>query len=146
MMNAPSPRQFRIIAILGLILKLIYLLDLPDWKFSGEIRELMLWNYFGSLLPEQSVYYLWWLYFIAFVVGSLLFILFVSWSRWLLLVVIIYSLLLELGCGVLVTAPLENFLGSLAFWFFVVPFVLSFFPPCSAYFDKANQGEARPQP
>jgi hypothetical protein len=93
------------------------------------------WMYYGAVLPEHLLPPLWNFAWASFILGSVLFALGFSWARWLLLCNLALTALLNLVSGIYVSTALEAFLSFLVWWLLWVPFVLSFFEPCSAYFS-----------
>lgn len=136
-MTHPNRRQFVLWAWLGVLANgasgfLAIVANAPD------ANDALSWLYYGSALPATLLHPLWSLVWAGFILGSVLFALGFSWSKWLLLCVLVITQLLNLLSGIYVTTALETFMSYLAMWLFWVPFVLSFFEPCSTYFSPSG--------
>ena len=142
MIPFPSKPVFRGLSLAAVVLQVIAMLSwICDWTFGGEAANTALqWSSYGSILPYAIVY--WWgqAYPILFSIGLLFFFLFHGWSRIFLLCLLVISLLLTPLSGLSVSDALSSFLYSLANLVFWLPFLLSFFSPCSEYFNKTQNG------
>jgi len=106
------------------------------FPISEGFENALGWTYFESILPWRALWWFWVIDSFANVITLFLFCCLVPWSRWLFLGLTILSVVMTLLSGLYVTTPIPDFfslLGATIFWF---PFVLSFFPPCSNYFQK----------
>jgi hypothetical protein len=138
----PNKRAFRGLTLVAVVLQVLAMISwICDWTSAGEAaRTALQWSSYGSILPYEIVY--WWgqSYPILFSVGLLFFFLLQGWSRIYLFGLLVLSLLLIPFSGLTVSDSLSSFLYSLANLFFWIPFLLSFFPPCSEYFNKTQNG------
>jgi hypothetical protein len=138
MIPFPSKRDFRLLTLVAVALQVIAMLSwLFGWILGGDAARTTLQSAsYGSILPYQVVY--WWgqAYPILFCIGLLFFFLFKGWSRIFLLGLLCISLALVPFSGLNVTDAMPSFLYSLANLVFWIPFLLSFFTPCSEYFNK----------
>ena len=102
---------------------------------SQEITDALSWNGYGSILSEESSQLLSYVQLGALFIGVVGFLAFGGWSRYLLLGVFIGTYAIIPFCGLSVTQGISEAFIYFGSGFFLVPFVLSFFQPCSAYFE-----------
>lgn len=133
-MEYPTQKQFKVLAWLNVLLTVISYWVVPVYEFVDSDGAFS-WLYYGACLPATLLYPVWNSMPIIFLVCYVLFALGLSWSRWLLICLVLLTLVLILMSGIYVSAPLYNFMSLGAFAFFV-PFVLSFFGPCSTYLSR----------
>ena len=133
-MKYPSRPLFRTLSWLGVVAITAqaywYVVASP---LSAEIP--FSWMYYGAIVPARLLVTLWNFLWVSFILGSVLFALGFSWSRWLLLCNLAVTALLNLVSGIYVSSALDAFLAFLGWWLLWVPFVLSFFEPCCTYFS-----------
>lgn len=136
-MRPPSKRQFRNLTIIGLVL--IFSGSVMEHRRiptpSQEITDALNWNGYGSILSDESSQMLFYVQIGAVFVGVVGFLTFGGWSRCLLLGVFIGSYAIIPMSGLFVTHGVSLAFIYFGSGFFMVPFVLSFFQPCSEYFE-----------
>lgn len=100
------------------------------------------WRGYGLMIPEEFASVVWVFWLAGLVVGLLGFLLFESWSRLLLLGVMIGAVLLSPFSGLNVSWGVYNAPGYIGSLFIFLPLVLPFFPPCSDYFARSDPVES----
>lgn len=138
-MNLPSKAQFRLLSIIGAFMMTVGVILAELIPLSAGFENALQWTYFESVIPRQVAWWFWSIHQAAIWIACLLFCLFVSWSRWLVLGLIVASIFMGLFSGLYVGIPVRDFIyyiGTVVFWF---PLILSFYPPCSGYFTRKNE-------
>lgn len=138
-MKHPPRLVFRMLTSVGLVLTGLYWLAFEFRWFapSSLVQETLDLNHYGAAIPVAVLNTLWWIFFGASVVGGLAFLLFLPWSRGLLVAVLALETALMPFDGLYTSTGLYDFIGVLADLCLTVPLVLSFFPPCDGYFKKS---------
>jgi hypothetical protein len=141
-MNFPSKSTFRwLVGVsLSLSIPLYYAQYAEIFSYPHEIEDALALGYLGSPLGETSVNWIYWGFVVADTIAGIGFFFFCSWSRWCLLALTIASPFFALVLGVSVAAPPEKFVDGMSSLFLYLPLVLSFFPPCSGYFENSGKG------
>lgn len=142
-MKHPSRSAFRVIAVLGMALSGISYVGLEYRWFvhSQPALDALDWNYFGAILPFDVLPWVWWALLAAWAVGSVAFVLFASWSRLLLGALLTAEFLVMPFQGLYVSTGIHDAIGGIGSLCFLVTFVLSFFEPCSRYFEREPNKE-----
>jgi hypothetical protein len=146
-MRHPTKSEFRWLAFTGL--SVVFFAAMLEYfripQPTEETTNALDWNYYGSPLPYDVLVSLYGLLTVAFVVGGVAFLCFQAWSRWFVFGCFDGQFLLRPFLGLYVVRGLPDTLGQIGGFLFLVPFVLSFFAPCSGYFgSRAAQPAATP--
>jgi hypothetical protein len=140
MFQFPRKDTFRRLILLAIALQIVAMtFTICHWVSGGRAaRTALQWAGYGSFLPYNFVY--WWgqLFQMLFTIGLLFFFFFHSWSRIFLLGLLLLSVVLVPFSGLRVYDAQTAFLYDIANLVYWVPFLLSFFPPCSEYFKKSG--------
>ena len=139
--NYPTREQFRYIFLVGLLISILAGLmeGLRIPKPSQEVSDALDWNYWGSTMSPEGQVVIWFLLIGSSAVGAIGFLLFYGWSRWLLLFAIILEIMSSPFLGLYVIRGITYGFGYLGGLLFFIPFILSFFQPCSEYFIKTKK-------
>ena len=136
-MNHPSRNQFRLISAAAI--SLIFLgvsfdiLGVP--RPTNEIIELMKWNGADLKMSVSSYQTLYLMLMGGFLIGSFSFLCFWKWSRHILIACLLVSNLITGAQGVIVVQGLPEAIMGFGGLLIFFPLVLSFYPPCSHYFE-----------
>lgn len=136
-MKHPSKEQIRVLAFAGILLTAtgslfdVFQFPSPTPEESAALE----WNYWNALIPYTAQITIWALVGSSTLVGVIGFILFQAWSRWLLLGSMALLALTSPFMGLYVARGLGEGLTTIGGLLFMFPFVLSFFPPCSDYYN-----------
>jgi hypothetical protein len=137
-MNYPSKNQFRAISAGAFALIILgtafAMLGIP--KPSNEVRELMKVNGMELRIAVSSYQTLYLMVSGAFLIGALTFLGFWKWSRHILIVCLLVSNLVTGVNSVVVLQGLPEALAGFGGLVLFFPLVLSFYPPCSHYFEN----------
>lgn len=136
-MKHPSRNTFRAVALLGFVLTGISYVGLENrwFVYSQPALDALDWNYFGAILPDDFLPWVWRALLASWVVGAAAFVLFASWSRPMLAVLLAAEFVLMPFQGLYVSTGIHDAIGGIGSLCFLVTFVLSFFDPCSRYFQ-----------
>ena len=110
----------------------------------AEIANALDWNYYGSSLSYESMNVIYTLLSVGYGIGFLGFLFFKEWGRWVILACWGAHILVTPFLGLYVTRGLPSALSQIGGFLFLVPFILSFFTPCSSYFVRQPGGEENP--
>ena len=138
MINFPSRKLFQKLAFLGLLLSVVaYFLALFRIPTpSKEVNDALDWNFYEASIPIETLQLILLMMFFIYIVSGIGFIFFLSWSRQALVFCVCVSIALMPFQGIYVTTGIFDFINNIGTIMLMVPIVLSFFPPCSGYFEK----------
>ena len=140
MIPYPSKKFFRQQLIFGLIVwSASYVVSYYNYDVNsvGE-ADVLTWNYYGSKIPEELVWLLNMFLSAVFVIGVIGMIFFQGWGRILLLVQLVIGCFITPFMGLIVTTGALDMLYIISSVLIGVPFILSFFEPCSSYFQTSS--------
>ena len=125
----PTLRQFRFVVAFALALQLI--LFLGDYFDAFPIplnsRDAFAWKLFGSLLKEQYVFAVWWVWF-ALHLGSLVgLLLLLRPARYFASLALGLGVLLPCWMGIQVASPTEGFVSQAYYVFYLLSIGMAFF-------------------
>lgn len=129
--------------LLSLLASLMDQLGIPPP--AQEISDALEWNYYGAMAPFPLLMAVLWVLLLGYLIGGIGLVCFTRWSRGVLLLVIVLSVLITPFSGLSVSRGLPLAISSLGSMLLLIPLVLSFFPPCSGYFQQ-NTGAGNPVP
>ena len=136
-MNHPSKNQFRLLsaAAIGLVF-LGASLDMAGIpRPTNEIIELMKWNGTDLKMSVSNYQTLYLIAMGAFLIGSFSFLGFWKWSRHILIACLLLTNLMTGAQSVIVMQGLPEAVMGFGGLLLFFPLVLSFYPPCSHYFE-----------
>ena len=146
-MRHPTKCEFRWLAFLGLSVVVVAAM-LEHFRIpqpAEETANALDWNFYGSPLPHEALISLYGILLLGYVVGGIAFLCFHAWSRWFICGCFVGQFLLSPFLGLYVARAFPDTLGQIGGFLFLVPFVLSFFAPCSGYFGRRDaQPAAQP--
>ncbi len=141
MLSHPSPKFFRQLLLFGFIVWIsTYIVTYTDYDVKSRDELVALdWNGFGSTLSETAFWVLLGAKEILFGVGLMAMLMFRGWGRFLILGSLLIEFLSTSFMGLIVfTGPMDML--CLLYWVLVwIPLVLSFFEPCSSYFNRSKK-------
>jgi len=144
MIPFPSKKYFRLQLILGLVIYVLYFVigytgyDLRD---QAELNIASL-SFYGSIIEIETAYLLYDFIAVVNVCGVVGMILLQGWGRFLILGGLLVEFLATSFCGIVIMTGMSNMLYILVQVLVGVPWVLSFFDPCSRYFEKQELKES----
>jgi hypothetical protein len=133
-MRYPTRTEFRWLAVSGLVLAVGGSL----MQVFASLHESDLPDYLGDSSPHLAVIAVRTVAGLASLIGCIGFLLFEAWSRWWILSAWCVRIAVRPFEGVEVLPAWPDALATLGSSLFIVPFVLSLFPPCSGYFIRHN--------
>jgi hypothetical protein len=125
----PTLRQFRFVVAIALALQLVLFLGnyLDAFPIPSNSMDAFAWNLFGSLLKEQYVFAVWWVWF-ALHLGSLAgLLLLLRPARYLASLALGSSVLLPCWMGIQVSSPTEGFVSQAYNVFYLLSIGMAFF-------------------
>jgi hypothetical protein len=133
----PSRNQFRLLSATAIAIAFVgVFLDMTGIpKPTNEIIELMKWNGTDLKMSVSNYQTLYLMFMGVFLIGSFSFLGFWKWSRHLLIACLLLSNLMTGVQGVIVMQGLPEAVMGFAGLLLFFPLVLSFYPPCSHYFE-----------
>ena len=135
-MKTPTKRQFRVLTIAGFLIGLLGTL-MEYYRFPKPLPEestALDWFGYGTVLSNEVYGLAMRVNVVLYYTSACAFLLFKPWSRWLLLASMILTALMSATGGLQVFRGITLFTTDVGSMFFMFPFVLSFFEPCSQYF------------
>jgi hypothetical protein len=131
-MRYPTRTEFRWLAVCGLVLVFTGRL----MQVFASLDESELPDYLGGSSPHLALIIVGTAAGLASLIGCIGFLLFEAWSRWWILSAWCVRIAVRPFEGIEVLPAWADALAALGSFLFIVPFVLSFFPPCSGYFIR----------
>ena len=141
MLKHPSPKHFRFLLSFGFIVWVaMFIVEYYgfDVNTNDEVTALQ-WNYHGSKLPYATVDFVYWFGTILYGVGLIGMMFMRGWARVLVMLSIIIDFITTGFMGLLVVTGTMDMLSILVNIVVGVPLVLSFFEPCSRYFQAPKK-------
>ena len=138
MIPFPSKKYFRIQLIFGLVIYVLYLVvGYTSYDLRDQIGfDMVALNFYGSIIDIETAYLLYDFVTVVNFCGVLGMILFQGWGRFLILGGLLVNFVITPFCGMVVITGTMDMLWILTEVLVGVPWVLSFFEPCSQYFIK----------
>ncbi|MGE9269108.1 MAG: hypothetical protein ACQKBY_13530 [Verrucomicrobiales bacterium] len=139
-MNYPTKKQMSSMALVGFAFQAGgFLKDYLRFPTpSAEVSNALDWNFWGAVLPDDVLQVVVVLILGGELVGFIGFLLFQGWARFLLAGSFVAAALLNALMGLYVVRGESLALMNLGWLIFMVPLVLSFFPPCSNFYTGSR--------
>ncbi|MGJ8655823.1 MAG: hypothetical protein ACSHX6_05170 [Akkermansiaceae bacterium] len=141
MIHYPSKQFFRQQVIFGFIVWIaINVICYYNYDVKSiDEADLLSLNFYGSMIPPEHCWSISIAITVFYTVGILALIYFQGWGRILILVVLGIECFLSPFMGMIVDTGSMDMLSTIADVLIGVPWVLSFFEPCSSYFDPPHR-------
>lgn len=138
----PSRSQFRKLVLVGTLMWVVLLaLIFSNITVSDQATlDALSWNTYGSLFSPNITYLIQLITLAIMAIGLIGMLGFKSWGRFLILASFIIDTFTTPFLGLVIYTGLMDFLVAICGLFIFIPWVLSFFEPCSAYFLPQKDG------
>ncbi len=144
----PSIKFFRQLLVFSLLVwaSIVIIQWTGTDAVTVEETELLRWNYYGAKIPYNLLNIIYWAVNGIHAAGLIAMIFLRGWGRLLVVASIGLDFLTTSFMGMIVSTGVIDMLSIVDYSLVSIPLVLSFFDPCSGYFDKtknvAEQGAA----